>query len=62
MSREPITGEPSPIHSDVQMKGEVAIYVTWQDLTMPREPVERTLEQIVKTAANIIPRFDGFFV
>lgn len=69
-----ITTEPSTIlvpcnreaanvtmQSDMQMKGEVAIYVTWKDVPVPAEPVERTLEQIIKTAADVIPRFDRFF-
>lgn len=48
--------------SNMQMYGKVAFYVTWKDIPVPLEPVERTLEQIIKTAANIIPRFDRFFV
>ena len=51
-----------PLQSDVQMKGEVAIYVTWQDVAMPRVPVDRTLEQIIEAVANIVPRFDRFFI
>ncbi len=49
------------LQSDVQMKGEVAIYVTWQDVAMPHEPVDRALEQIVKAVADVVPRFDRFF-
>jgi hypothetical protein len=60
MPREPITGEPPALQADVQMKAEVAIYLAWKDVPMPREPVERTLVQIVKTVANIIPQFDTF--
>lgn len=53
-------GSPGTV-SDMPMKAQVPIYVTFQDVAMPREPVERTLEQIIETVANIIPRFDGFF-
>ena len=47
--------------SDMQMKGKATIYVTWKDVPMPREPADRTLEQIIKCVADIIPRFDRFF-
>ena len=50
------------MHSDVQMKGKVAFFVTWKDVPVPHEPVDRTLEQIVKTAADIVPRFDRFLM
>jgi hypothetical protein len=53
------TNQP-PVQSNMQMKGQVAIYVTWQDLPVPREPVERTLEQIIETVAKVIARFDRF--
>ena len=43
------------------MEHQVAVTVTFQDITMPREPIDRTLENIVETTANIIPRFEGFF-
>ncbi len=45
----------------MHMKHQVTIYVTFQDVAMPREPVDRTLEQIIETAANVIPRFEPFF-
>ena len=32
-----------------------------QDFLMPREPVDLTLTKIVKTVADVIPRFDPFF-
>jgi hypothetical protein len=52
------------LQSDVPMKGKVAIYVTLQNVLVPRkpEPVDLTLEQIVKCVADIVPRFDRFFV
>jgi len=49
------------MQSNVQMKGEVAIYVTWKDISVPLVPVDRTLEQIIETVTNVIPRFDRFF-
>ena len=45
----------------MQMDAKVTVYVTWQDLAMPRVPVHRTLEEIVKTVAHILPGFDRFF-
>jgi hypothetical protein len=58
--RDAATQNP-PMQSNVQMKGEVAIYVTWQDVLVPRVAIERTLEQIIERVANTIPRFDPFF-
>jgi hypothetical protein len=50
------------LQSNMQMKGEVAIYVTWKDVPVPSEPVDRTLEQIIKAVTNVIPIFDKFFI
>jgi hypothetical protein len=41
---------------------QAAVQITSQDVSMPREPLERTLEQILNTVAGLIPRFDQFFV
>lgn len=46
----------------MRVKHQVNIFVTFQDVSMPREPVDRTLEQIIEAAANIIPRFEVFLV
>jgi hypothetical protein len=46
----------------MQVKGKATGFVAFEDVTMPREPVDRTLEQIIETVSNIIPRFDCFFV
>ena len=45
---------------DVEMYGHATVFVTWQDVAMPREPVDRTLENIIKCVADIIPRFEPF--
>ena len=54
------TPTPDEIKAMV-MEHQVSIHVTFQDVTMPRQPVDLTLEQIIKTAANIIACFDKFF-
>ncbi len=57
-----LTTESVTLHSDaMHVDTQATIYVTLQDVTMPREPVERTLEQIVERVADAIPRFDEFF-
>jgi hypothetical protein len=56
------TGNQPAFQSDVEMKGKAAIYVTWKDVSMPREPVDLTLEKIVKSVVDIVPRFDRFFI
>jgi hypothetical protein len=45
---------------NMNVNAQPTISVTWQDVTMPHEPVDRTLEDIVKCVANIIPRFQPF--
>jgi hypothetical protein len=51
------------IHSDaMHMDAQPTGYVAFEDVTMPREPVDRTLEQIIECVVNVIPRFDRFFV
>jgi hypothetical protein len=42
------------MQSDMQMKGKVSIHVTWKNIPMPDEPVDRTLEQIIKCVADIV--------
>jgi hypothetical protein len=44
----------------VKVNGQVTVFVSLQNPPMPLEPVDRTLEQIVKCVANIVPRFDPF--
>ena len=57
-----LTTERVTIQSDAMyVDTQVTTYVALQDVTMPREPVERTLEQIIETVANVIPRFETFF-
>jgi hypothetical protein len=50
----------SPEHpSSVKVDGKVAVFVALQNAPAPLAPVERTLEQIVKCVAGIVPRFDA---
>jgi len=44
----------------VKVDGQVAVFISLQNAPVPREPVDLTLEKIVKTVADIIPRFDPF--
>ncbi|HWE85810.1 MAG TPA: hypothetical protein VG267_12760 [Terracidiphilus sp.] len=53
---------PTPAELEaMHMEHRASVTVTFQDKTMPREPVDRTLEDIIKTIADIIPRFEQFF-
>jgi len=45
----------------MEMNAQVAIYVTWKDSLMPPVRVDRTLEEIIKAVADIVPGFDRFF-
>lgn len=51
----PVTGE------QVKVEHMNPVFVAFDDASMPDEPVDRTLEQIIETVANVIPRFDQFF-
>src|ERR1035437_8630899 len=53
----------SPISNinDVEVNAHATAYVASDDLLMPPEPIDRTLENISKCVADIIPRFDRFF-
>jgi hypothetical protein len=55
------TNKSPAFQSDMPMKGKVISYVTWKDVPVPSVPIDRTLEQIIKCVANIVPRFDSFF-
>lgn len=47
---------------DMQVDGQVTGFITLKDIPMPViAPVDLALEEIVKTVADIIPRFDSFF-
>ncbi len=54
-------GKNHVFQSDMQMKAKPAISVTWKDVSMPREPLIVTLENIVRCVDGIVPRFDKFF-
>jgi hypothetical protein len=45
----------------VEMNFSATVFVAFKDPVMPRIPVDVALEQIIKTVADIIPRFDSFF-
>jgi hypothetical protein len=46
----------------VKMNIQPTVVVTFQDVLMPRIPVDVALEQIVETVGHVVPRFDDFFV
>jgi hypothetical protein len=48
----------NPMNVNVQ----AAVHITSKDVAVPSEPLDKTLGQIVETVANIVPRFDRFFV
>jgi hypothetical protein len=53
----------NPLESDhVKMQIQATVFVTFDDVAMPREPIDRTLEQIIKTVAEVIRRFDTLVV
>lgn len=45
----------------VQVNHKDTVYVALADVSMPAEPVDLVLSQIVKAVVDVIPRFDGFF-
>jgi hypothetical protein len=49
---------PETKRSDVNT--QATITVTWEDITMPREPVHRTLTNIFETVADVVPKFDRY--
>ena len=53
--------DTSEVPDDMHVNGQVSVYVAINDPAVPRIPVERLLENIVKRVADIIPRFDRFF-
>lgn len=46
--------------AEAKFQTQTTVHVTWQDASMPREPVQRTIEDFVKLVADIIPRFGQF--
>ena len=42
----------------VNVHPQATVFATWQDVTMPREPVDRTLEKFVKSVSDVIPKFE----
>jgi hypothetical protein len=50
-------GEPP---RSVEVDGQATVFVSVQDALMPLEPVDLTLEKIVKCVTDIVPRFERF--
>jgi hypothetical protein len=46
--------------SAMHVNAQATVYVAWPDVTVPDEPVDLTLEKIIRTVANIVPGFDLF--
>jgi hypothetical protein len=44
----------------MSVDGQVTVFVALQNSPMPPEPVDVTMENIVKTVSDIIPRFEPF--
>jgi hypothetical protein len=45
---------------DVKVDADVAVFVTLQNVAVPREPIGTAVENLVKCVAHIVPRFDRF--
>jgi hypothetical protein len=45
----------------VDVNLQATLHITCEDSAMPRVPLTIALEQIIKTVADIIPRFERFF-
>ena len=48
-------------NSEMKMDAKTPVFVALADETMPLEPVDVTLDKILKTVTDIIPRFERFF-
>jgi hypothetical protein len=55
-----LTAEDATSGDDVEVNAQVTVFVTLQNVAMPRAPIDRTLELIVKCVADVIPRFEPF--
>jgi len=56
----PKPGTPEQATSDVKVECQATIFVAFQNPTMPHEPIDRTLEQMVECVAHVVPRFDPY--
>jgi len=57
-----LNAEASPVPlDDVQVDCQPDVFVAFEDLSMPQGAVDWLLEEIIKTVADVIPRFDTFF-
>jgi hypothetical protein len=57
----PAPGSSEQQPRSVKVDGQVTVFVALQNVAMPFAPVDRTLEQVVKCVADIVPRFEKFF-
>jgi hypothetical protein len=48
--------------ANVKVQAKLTVFVAFANVAMAPVPVERTLQEIIKTIANVIPRFDPFFL
>jgi len=55
------TSQPALSPENVKVEAQATVFVAFQNSVMPREPVDRTLEQMVECVARVVPRFDSFF-
>lgn len=56
----PRSAEEKP--RSVKVDGQVSVFISLDNVPMPLVPIERTVEQLVECVANIIPRFEQFFI
>lgn len=52
---------PEQFPNGVKVDGQVTVFVSFEDPSVKREPIDTTLEQIIKCVANIVPMFDPLF-
>jgi hypothetical protein len=59
----PADSPPNSRFADGRMdvKGQATIMVAFEDSLVPHDPVDRTIENIVRCVEGIVPRFERFF-
>jgi hypothetical protein len=59
--RQHLSATGATFHAEqMYVNTQAGVYVALADRFMPREPVDVTLDEIIKTVADVIPRFDRF--